>query len=196
MDVVQAQRQLTAHDWATAALRVIGEAGLTAVAVQPLAAQLGVTKGSFYWHFANREALIVAALALWERVTTDETIALLETESDPAERLRQLFTRVSRSAEHYKVENGVRSASDNAIVAEVLRRVEGRRLAYTIGLFEQIGFDSEESVRRGVLSYTAYVGHSELALRLPGLLPIDDDGGLHAYVETLIDRLLEGRPAN
>jgi AcrR family transcriptional regulator len=196
MEMDQEQRQLTADDWARAALHAFGEGGLSAVAVQPLATKLGVTKGSFYWHFANREALISAALALWERITTDDTIALLDGEPDPVERLRALFTRVSFSAGRYTVENGVRSASDNEVVAAVLRRVERRRLDYTIGLFEQIGFSPAEAVRRGVLSYTAYVGHSELAARLPGLLPLEGSGDLSRYVETVIELLLDGRPQN
>jgi AcrR family transcriptional regulator len=189
-----AQVQLTADDWTRAALAALGEGGLAAVAVQPLAAQLGVTKGSFYWHFENRDALITAALERWEQLTTDGTIALLEAEPDPAQRLRLLFERVSFSAQHYKVEIGVRSASDNEIVAAVLGRVERRRLDYTIALFEQIGFSADEAVRRGTLGYTAYVGHSEIAGRLPGLLPLQSRGALSQYVETVLELLLSGRP--
>ena len=190
------QPQLSADDWARAALEAWGEGGLTAVAVQPLAARLGVTKGSFYWHFLNRDALIAAALALWEQTTTENTIAALEAEPDPIVRLRSLFARVSFSAEHYQVEIGVRSASGNPIVAGVLRRVEERRLGYTIGLFEQIGFSQSEAARRGILGYTAYVGHSEIASRLPGFLPLERGGGLSAYVETVLELLLSDRPQN
>jgi AcrR family transcriptional regulator len=193
MDVSQ---QLSSDDWAQAALAAFGEGGLAAVAVQPLAARLGVTKGSFYWHFASREALIEAALLLWEQTTTEDTIAWLDAEPDPVARLSGLLTRVSRSAGNYRVEIGVRAASDNPTVAAVLRRVEERRLNYTIGLFEQIGFDEAESVRRAMFAYTAYVGHSEAASRLHGLLPMQRGGGLTAYVDTVVGLLLEGRPLN
>ena len=60
--------RLSADDWALGALDVIAEQGLAAVAVEPLARRLGVTKGSFYWHFPSREALLVAALDLWEAI--------------------------------------------------------------------------------------------------------------------------------
>ena len=63
---------LTMTDWTEAALQLIAEAGLGALTVQALAARLGVTKGSFYWHFASRSELLHTALERWEkRVTTE-----------------------------------------------------------------------------------------------------------------------------
>ena len=53
---------LTAADWAEAALQLIAEAGLNALTIDALAARIGVTQGSFYWHFPNRSALVAAAL--------------------------------------------------------------------------------------------------------------------------------------
>ena len=53
--------RLSADDWAQAALDLIAEQGVSAVAVEPLARRLGVTKGSFYWHFPSRDALLQAA---------------------------------------------------------------------------------------------------------------------------------------
>src|SRR5690349_9457645 len=88
-----ARQRLTAQDWADAALTAIGEGGLAAVAVEPLAARLGATKGSFYWHFANRDALIEAALERWEEVGTEAVITEAEAEPDPTGRLRRLLRR-------------------------------------------------------------------------------------------------------
>ena len=53
-DKLDKPARLSAEDWAVAALDVIAESGLAAVAVEPLAKRLGVTKGSFYWHFPSR----------------------------------------------------------------------------------------------------------------------------------------------
>ena len=66
---------LTAADWAEAALQLIAEAGLGSLTVDTLAARLGVTKGSFYWHFKGRSELLAAALGRWEQRATAETIA-------------------------------------------------------------------------------------------------------------------------
>ena len=60
--------RLTREDWANAALRAIAREGLRAVAVEPMAKRLGVTKGSFYWHFKTRADLIQAAVELWEEL--------------------------------------------------------------------------------------------------------------------------------
>lgn len=57
--------RLRAVDWAQAALDVVATDGVNAVAVEPLARKLGVTKGSFYWHFPSRDALLHAALERW-----------------------------------------------------------------------------------------------------------------------------------
>jgi Transcriptional regulator len=93
--------RLSASDWAQAALDVIAEQGVSAVAVEPLARRLGVTKGSFYWHFPSRDALLQAALERWEEVEQEQVFGSLEEVPDPRERLRKLFqlvgTRPSRT---------------------------------------------------------------------------------------------------
>src|SRR5512145_1401917 len=75
--------RLSADDWAAAALDLIAEQGVAAVAVEPLARRLGVTKGSFYWHFPSREALLSAALERWELVEQETVWGQLESFSDP-----------------------------------------------------------------------------------------------------------------
>ena len=73
---------LTAADWTEAALDALARGGLPAVAVEPLAKELGATKGSFYWHFADRQALMAATLELWERRDTDRVIAAVDETQD------------------------------------------------------------------------------------------------------------------
>src|SRR5215831_599523 len=92
-------KRLSADDWAGAALAALAEGGLAAVAVEPLAARLGATKGSFYWHFANRSALQEAAVLRWEERHTEAVIARLAGLADPAERLRRLFDTVFRTGD-------------------------------------------------------------------------------------------------
>ncbi len=95
---------LTAADWAEAALDALARGGLSAVAVEPLAKELGATKGSFYWHFADRQALLQATLELWERRDTDRVIAAIDETQEVETRLRGLL-RLAFSS--------VRDGSDN-----------------------------------------------------------------------------------
>jgi len=82
--------RLSSADWEAGALDLLAEQGVTAVAVEPLARRLGVTKGSFYWHFPSREALLKAALERWEKLDEETVFEPLEEIADPAERLREL----------------------------------------------------------------------------------------------------------
>ncbi|MFJ6718666.1 MULTISPECIES: TetR/AcrR family transcriptional regulator [unclassified Streptomyces] len=191
----QERRRLSANDWAEAALTAIGAGGVAAVAVEPLAKRLGTTKGSFYWHFANREALVEAALSLWEQRFTEATIASVATEPDPATRLRMLFARVSRDAEHNPLAVSVLASAGHELVAPVVRRVMERRTAYVVSLFEEIGFPPEVALQRAVLGLTAYVGHNQLAVRLPGLLPLGTQDRLDEYVDATVELLLRDAPA-
>ncbi|MGW7098841.1 TetR/AcrR family transcriptional regulator [Streptomyces sp. NPDC054838] len=190
----QDRRRLSANDWTEAALTALGEGGLAAVAVEPLAARLGATKGSFYWHFANREALIEAALSLWEQRFTEATISAVAAEPDPASRLRMLFARVSRDAEHSPVAVSVLAAAGHELVAPVVRRVMERRMAYVVSLFEQVGFSPEVALQRAVLGLSAYVGHNQLAVRLPGLLPLGTEDRLAGYIDATVALLLHDAP--
>src|ERR1700692_2183407 len=78
---------LMAADWAEAALHLIAEAGLGALTVEALAARLGVTKGSFYWHFKGRSELLADALRRWEHRATTEAIVGLSAVTDARQRL-------------------------------------------------------------------------------------------------------------
>src|SRR5205809_1946044 len=122
MVVAQGRSRLAAADWAAAALAAIGEGGLAAVAVEPLAVRLGATKGSFYWHFPNRDALVAAALALWEERHTEGTIAALATEPDPAARLRALLASVRAHAGRDRLEGHLLAAADHPQVGAGVRR--------------------------------------------------------------------------
>ncbi|WP_374118832.1 TetR/AcrR family transcriptional regulator [Allokutzneria sp. A3M-2-11 16] len=70
--------------WIEEGLRALAAGGPETVRVDPLAKALGVTRGGFYWHFTNRQALLEEMLDAWERMGTDEVIERVETEGgDP-----------------------------------------------------------------------------------------------------------------
>ncbi|GAA3126065.1 TetR family transcriptional regulator [Streptosporangium carneum] len=192
MFVTSKRPRLTAHDWAEAALEALGAAGLTAVAIEPLAVHLGTTKGSFYAHYANREALVSAALTLWEQRSTEAPIYALEAESDPVARLRTLLKQAGRRTGQDPSEINILASAGHELVAPVVRRVMQRRIQYLISLFEQIGFTRTESVHRATLAHTAYIGLIEMTTRLPGALPLENTRATDEYVKSVLALLLYG----
>jgi AcrR family transcriptional regulator len=191
--MVVAQR-LSASDRAAAALEVIGQAGIAAAAVEPLAAQLGTTKGSFYWHFSDRNALIAAALDRWEARDTDLVIAAVERGGDATTRLRDLlrlaFTAAGGSTEPgtRSVELALQANASHPLVAATLRRVTERRLAYLTTLFTELGLSPARARDRGLLAYSAFLGHAQLAHATPELLP--HGRAFAAHVGRVVDALV------
>jgi AcrR family transcriptional regulator len=167
--------RLTAADWAQAALTAIGESGLAGVAVEPLAARLGATKGSFYWHFQNRKALIEAALQVWEHEHTEQIIAALDADPDPEKRLRNLFTLVVGYSRQDRIEIALLATADDPLVAPVMQRVTERRVAYVASLFEELGLAADEARHRALLAVSVYLGHGQLAHAAPDTLPRDPE---------------------
>ncbi len=158
--------RLSAEDWALAALDVIAESGLATVAVEPLAKRLGVTKGSFYWHFPSRDALLVAALERWEVMEQEAVFGKLEAVSDPRARLRDLFLLVAHEYKTHIIYSELLKALDHPAVQPVLARVSQRRLDYLTASFRQAGLPRVEAQHRARLTYAAYVGFLQLSLQL------------------------------
>lgn len=162
----QERGRLSADDWAEAALDLIAEQGVAAVAVEPLARRLGVTKGSFYWHFPSRDALLEAALERWESVEQQEVFGKLEAVADPRERLGALFQLVAHEFKSHVVYSALLKALDHPAVQPVIDRVSKRRLDYLTASFRQTGLGRTEAQHRARLTYAAYVGFLQLNLQL------------------------------
>nr|WP_198663752.1 TetR/AcrR family transcriptional regulator [Jiangella endophytica] len=186
----KARRRLTPDDWADAALTAIAAGGLAAVAVEPLATRLHTTKGSFYWHFANRDALLDAALARWEERTTTDVVGEITAmdERGPADRLRRLITRVVGIAERDPVGPALLASAGHPQVAAALDRVTRTRIDLIVALFEGLGFTADDARRRALLAYSAYLGHAELAHSTPDVLPAAADER-RAYLDDVLRAL-------
>jgi AcrR family transcriptional regulator len=162
--------RLSRDDWTAAALRALATGGLAAVAIEPLAAALGATKGSGYWHFANRADLVNATLQRWEHDHTAAVIAQLDSGAPPQDRLADLFRRVMGHTGSHSVEVALLASAADPAVADALQRVTGLRLDYLAGLFGELGFGASEARHRAVLAYTSYLGHAQLARAAPAAL--------------------------
>lgn len=183
------QRRLTRDDWIAAALSAIADGGLAAVGVEPLAARLGTTKGSFYWHFENRDALLQAAIGRWEQETTTDVIAEITAAHDPpASQFRRLVVSVIERAEQDRVGPALLASASHPAVAPALQRAAAARLNLIATVFERLGFPPAEGRRRALLAYSAYLGHGQLAHSTPGVLPATP-AGRRAYLNDAIRAL-------
>jgi AcrR family transcriptional regulator len=166
---------LTRQDWIDRGLLLLGNSGVEAVRVEPLAKLLGVTKGSFYWHFKNREELLMALLQAWIDLETDGIIAQVDAlEGDGHQKLLALFELAVQ--DYGQIETAIRAwATIDVKIAAVVAQVDRRRLDYTRDMFLQIGFTPFEAIVRARLVYYALIGEfmigteRDLADRLAGI---------------------------
>jgi AcrR family transcriptional regulator len=145
--------------WVHAGLRALAAGGPDAVRVEPLATTLGVSKGGFYWHFADRGALLEEMLDAWERTGTEDIIARVENHpGDTRAKLRKLFE-ITSQPEGLAVELAVRdwSRRDSKVAAR-LRRADNRRLDFVRSLFRPFCADEDDVEVRSMLSYSAVIG--------------------------------------
>lgn len=149
---------LTREDWISGAWDMLGENGLEGVRVEPLARRLGVTKGSFYWHFKGRQQLVEALLDRWFSIWDDQMSPAMEEAADPAERIWALFESVvGRVTRGQTVSLRMLSHSD----PDVARRIEerdGQRLAFLMAQLVEIGFSADEARVRGQVYQTIMTG--------------------------------------
>jgi len=185
--------RLSAEDWLQAALDVIAEQGLAAVAVEPLAKRLGVTKGSFYWHFPSREALIKAALEKWETLDQTRMFDPLSHIADPGDRLRELFLRTSREMRSHVIYSALLNQVDHPIVQPVMQRMSQKRIAFLGMAYRALGLNRREAMNRARLAYAAYVGFLQLMLQMK--LPRMTSDEYEDYVKHVAETLIPASPA-
>ena len=172
------KQRLTRQDWTDAALDAIAGGGVAAVTLERLAKTLGATRGSFYWHFTDRNELIEVALEQWEREHTTELIPKAEAIKDPAERLSLLFREVyERPAD--PIEIRLAWVAEDPIVAPVVARVTRARLEFLHQIFTELGLPDDEATDRAWLAYALYVGHHQLGRNI----------GLRQRQPTSLDRV-------
>jgi AcrR family transcriptional regulator len=157
--------KLGQQEWLVAGLKALAVGGVDAVRVETLATALNVTKGSFYWHFKDRGALLAAVLDAWRLRATDDVISQVEARGGTAlERLRALFE-IALSADG-ALDHAIRvwAERDNT-VRLVLAQIDQRRFKYLVSLFSALGFSKSAATARSRLVYAALIG--QFAARRP-----------------------------
>jgi AcrR family transcriptional regulator len=179
---------LTAGDWERAALDMIAEQGFRALAIESLARRMGVTKGSFYWHFNSGQALTVQALSRWEEHDRRNLQTALSEFEDPRERLCSLFRYLPREKLTHHVYSELCAAAGHPLVEPVLERVANRRMAQLASTFAELGMSAEMAGHRARLTYSAYLGFLQLLRQrqAPSLTSEEMEHYMEHVIETLI----------
>jgi AcrR family transcriptional regulator len=159
---------MTPEHWIAAATDLLVDKGIDAVRVDPLARQLEVTRGSFYWHFKDREALLVSVLNAWCDAATEQVIQRFEgQEADPRRLITELISlpfRGRAAQRAARVELAIRAwARRDALARRAVDEVDARRIAYIAQCFSALGFAIAEARARAFLLYGYEVAESLLS---------------------------------
>ena len=155
--------RLNREDWIRGAFEMLCTGGVESVKIVPLAEQLGVTSGSFYWHFKNRRELHDALLAYWEHEMTDAAIDAATTfPGPPKKRIWFLMEQVMNlGLARYDLAIWHWAQSD-AAVQEIFRRSVEKRFAFAAWMFKQAGFSKNQAEVRGRMMVVYMMGESTL----------------------------------
>jgi AcrR family transcriptional regulator len=149
--------QLSAADWVDQGLKALASRGFTALKAEPLAKALRVSRGSFYWHFADIAAFHAAILARWHEVAAEQIIANVEAASKDEDPLALLLRRVF--GERLMLERAVRTwASVDPAARTAVQAIDRRRLNYVEGLLAESGLSAELARARAQILYWAFLG--------------------------------------
>jgi AcrR family transcriptional regulator len=186
----QPRERLGSEDWLDAARNALISGGIAAVKVEPLAAALGVTGGSFYWHFRNRGALLSRLLAHWQAANS---AAMVRAASDgaTAEERFEAFLNVWIREQDYSpaydaaVRDWARTSDD---VRGAVQAVDALRISLLKGIYADLGYDPDRAEVRARITYFHQVGFYALDLR--------DDEPTRLRLRPLYFEALRGGPAD
>ena len=141
----QPKARLSREGWLAAALDALADQGPRVLTIDKLCNRLGVSRGSFYWHFENRNDFIQSLVFFWDARLTGELAQLSESfEGGPLDKLNFIAEMLtSTNAGRYDVH--IRAwASRNELAAKAVRKSDKTRYSYVRSLFQELGFKGEE----------------------------------------------------
>ena len=151
--------QLSAQDWLDQGLKTLAENGVGALKAEPLAKAMGVSRGSFYWHFADIGAFRTAILAYWREVSAERVIAGLEATARHENPLLLLLRRTFSTG--LALEKAVRSwAVFDGEARSAVQAIDRRRVNYIEGQLRAAGLLADIAQARAQILYWAFVGYA------------------------------------
>jgi len=159
---------LTPEAWVEAATAVLVDQGIDSVRVDTLARALKVTRGSFYWHFRDREELLRAVLQAWRTHATEQLTRRLESaRDDPRDQVRDLISlpfRGRSAVRAARIELAIRAWARRDVMARAfVDEADAARMGYIAQVFSSLGFAIAEARARAFLLYSYELAESQLS---------------------------------
>lgn len=181
-------KRFRAQDWILAGFAALAESGIEAVRIEKLARRLNTSKGSFYWHFSDRPALLMAMLDFWEAEGTSLVIISADTIDSPVGRMRAVAEAALLATEQgldvARTEAALRAwAAEDPVAAQRISRVDERRVAYLSQLLGLMGYPPSSAQRLGIGIYLALMGLYNARRYAPSLA---DDQAFQALVDGIV----------
>jgi AcrR family transcriptional regulator len=168
MTETPAREPLTPERWIDAATELLVDGGIDRVRVDLLARELGVTRGSFYWHFRDREDLLRHVLEAWRQRATEQLTARLESAAtDPREQVADVLSlpfRGRAAQRAARIELAIRAwARRDAMARQAVDEADAARIGYIAQVFSALGFAIAEARQRAWLLYSYLIAESLVA---------------------------------
>ncbi len=159
--------RLTAQDWIDFALKTLAHEGFEALKADVLARKLGISRGSFYWHFADLGAFHARLIECWKQRATEAIIVDMEQFDSPERRIEALLLRAF--GRRGSLEMRMRAWSDsNEAAQRAVSDIDRRRQEYIAELLERAGVAPSPAATRARVLYWAYLGAAVSRSRLSG----------------------------
>jgi len=160
------KQRVSRNDWVRESIAVLGEAGVKGLKIVAIAKRMGVTSGSFYWHFKGLSDLLDAILNHWEHHLTDHIIQdAINFSGSSEQRILNLMKQViSEGAGEHDHAISIWSRTDNKVL-EVYNRTLTRRFEFCASMFEQANFTPDAAKVRGRLLVAYLMGESTSNLK-------------------------------
>jgi len=162
-------RRRTREDWLDAALKVLVESGIEDVQITKLAAQMDVTRGSFYWHFTDRGDLVDALIAAWKEKNTGVMVGALDGVESLTEGILQLFSVwVDHDQFNPKLDQAMRdwARRSDEVRATVIEE-DDRRIDVISRFFRRFDYPESEAFIRARVIYFTQISYYALDIREP-----------------------------
>ncbi len=174
--------RLTKPDWIRHGMLTLAREGPGALKAGPMAEALKVSRGSFYWHFADIADFRAQLLQAWRERATDQVIRDIEHTAEP-DRLKHLMQRafIGRRG----LEPAIRAwAAQDKDVAAIVAEVDAKRVSYIAKLLVSVGIETQQARQRAAFVYWAYLGQALVMSRRHATIPATGMDAISALFES------------